>query len=176
MRCALEQPFGRQTLLQLLEGELTGAEPLGLQVLASELVLALRVRNTVTRPRATTRSPSCGLNRRRLSADAEHHALDLRVRVLEREVHVPEVPHLAVRELALDPHFEELPLEQRADLCGELRDRQDATGGRYRWLRLGRRLGLGVGFFERQVEEGAHGWLRADACVSLPSLTSSPSE
>ena len=39
----VEQAFGREPLLQLLEGELQRAEPLGLEVLADDLILALRV-------------------------------------------------------------------------------------------------------------------------------------
>ena len=39
----VEQPFGLQPLLQLLEGELQRAEPLRLEVLADDLVLALRL-------------------------------------------------------------------------------------------------------------------------------------
>ena len=39
----VEQPLGRQPLLQLLEGELPRAEPFGLEVLADDLILALRV-------------------------------------------------------------------------------------------------------------------------------------
>jgi hypothetical protein len=74
---------------------------------------------------------------------------------------VPGVPHLAVRELAFDPHFEELLFEPRADAAGEFRDGVDAA------LRCGRRcarrlfrqagplafwFGLGLRFLEREVE------------------------
>ena len=43
LRRRIEQPFGRQPLLELLERELQRAEALRLQVLADELILALRV-------------------------------------------------------------------------------------------------------------------------------------
>ena len=57
----VEQPFGLQPLLQLIEGELQRAEALRLQVLADELIFAFRLVDG-DRPRATTRRPSAGLN------------------------------------------------------------------------------------------------------------------
>ena len=47
--------------------------------------------------------------------------------VLQREVEMAGVPDAAVRELALDPHFEELGFEQIADANGELGDGEDAA-------------------------------------------------
>ena len=43
LRAGVEQPFGLQPLLQLVERELQRAEALRLEVLADELVLALRL-------------------------------------------------------------------------------------------------------------------------------------
>ena len=43
LRAASNRPFGREPLLQLLEGQLQRAEPVRLQVLADDLILALRV-------------------------------------------------------------------------------------------------------------------------------------
>ena len=43
LRAGVEQPFGLQPLLQLLERELQRAEPLRLEVLADELIFALRL-------------------------------------------------------------------------------------------------------------------------------------
>ena len=42
-RRLIEKPLCRQTLLQLIEGELQRAETFGLEVLADDLILALRV-------------------------------------------------------------------------------------------------------------------------------------
>ena len=108
----VEQPFGLQPLLQLIEGELQRAEPLRLEVLADELIFALGLvdRDAAARDdvQAVVRLELQVAQRR-----AEHHALDLRAGVLQREVQVAGVPDAAVRELALDPDFEELGL--RAD-------------------------------------------------------------
>ena len=62
LRAGVEQPFRLQPLLQLLEGELQRAEALRLEVLADELILALRLVDARRVPRATTRRPSSGLN------------------------------------------------------------------------------------------------------------------
>ena len=62
LRAGVEQPFGLQPLLQLIERELQRAEALRLQVLADELILALRLVDARRVPRATTRRPSAGLN------------------------------------------------------------------------------------------------------------------
>ena len=43
LRRGVEQSFRREPLLELIEGELQRAEPLGLEVLADDLILALRV-------------------------------------------------------------------------------------------------------------------------------------
>ena len=58
----VEQPFGLQPLLQLIERELQRAETVRLEVLADELVFALRLVDARRVPRATTRRPSAGLN------------------------------------------------------------------------------------------------------------------
>ena len=60
----VEESFRVQPLLQLIERELQRAEAVRLQVLADDLVFPLRVRRQLTWPRAITRRPSSGLNRR----------------------------------------------------------------------------------------------------------------
>src|SRR5687768_10057199 len=73
----VEEAGGLKPLLQLLESELKGAEPLRLEVLADELVLALRVVHA---------DPAAGddakavlrLEAKRPQRRPEHHATDLR--------------------------------------------------------------------------------------------------
>jgi len=57
----VEQPLRVQASLELLEGELEGAQALRLHLLADDLILALGS-YTLSRPRAMTRRPSSGLN------------------------------------------------------------------------------------------------------------------
>ena len=122
----VEQPLAREPLLELVEGELPRAEALGLEVLADDLIFALRVVDADAAARDDAQAV-LRLEAQVAKGRAEHHALDLRVGVLEREVHVPGVPHAAIRQLAFDPDFEEALLEQRADAAGQLRDGQDAA-------------------------------------------------
>jgi hypothetical protein len=68
------------------------------------------------------------------------------------------VPHLAVRQLAFDPHLDELLLEQHPDAASEFRDRVNAPLARSRRLSgrsfaLGLGLGLWCGFLEGQIEQ-----------------------
>ena len=66
----------------------------------------------------------------------EDDALELGVRVLEREVQVPGVPALHARELALDPDVGERRFDEGAERRRQLRDGQDPAPGRRRWSRL----------------------------------------
>ena len=76
LRRLVEQALGRQTLLQLIEGELQRAEAFRLEVLADDLILALRVvdADPAARddPQAVLRLEAKQPERR-----AEHHAFDL---------------------------------------------------------------------------------------------------
>jgi hypothetical protein len=121
----VEQPLFGQARLQLLERQLPRAQPLGLELLADDLVLTLRVVDAHAAagddPEAVLRLELQVAQRR-----AEHHRLDLRLGVLQREVEMPGVPEPAVGDLAFDPRFEELFLEQRADLAGQLGDGEHA--------------------------------------------------
>ena len=122
LRAGVEQPFGLQPLLQLLEGELQRAEPVRLEVLADELILALRLVDAEPAARDDVQAV-LRLELQVADRRAEHHRLDLRAAVLEREVHVPGVPDAAVRDLALDPDVAEAGLEQVADRGGQLATR-----------------------------------------------------
>ena len=88
---------------------------------------------------------------------AEHHRLDLRAVVLEREVGVAGVPDAAVGDLTFDPDVAEARLEGPADRRGQFRDRLDAPLRRPR--RRPRLIALVV--FERLREEIGHRRIRA---------------
>ena len=103
----VEKTLLLQPLLELIEGELQRAEPVRLQVLAHELILALRLVDRDASARDDAQAVGrleFQISQRRTEDDATH----LRTRILQREVQVPGVPHPAVRELAFDPDLEEL--------------------------------------------------------------------
>ena len=117
----VEQPFVLQALLQLIEGELQRAEPVRLQVLADELILALGL---VDR-HASARDDAQAVGRLELQIaqrGSENDRPDLRGAVLQREIQMSRVPHAAVRELAFDPDLEELGFEQIAHANRQLGD------------------------------------------------------
>src|SRR5207245_891619 len=99
----------------------------------------------------------------------EHDGPDLRdalrAAVLQREIHVPGIPHLAVRDLSLEPDLAERAFDEGADAGRELADGIDAAGI----------LGLITGglfvFFVRSIEEVGHyrpaGAAAASASTSL---------
>ena len=132
LRAALEEPFGLQPRLELLEGELQRAEPLRLQQLDDQLVLAPLRRRPRRLPKAMTCRPSVGLEANPAPAAAEEHGAQLRVVVLQREVRVARAVELEVRDLALDPHRREALLEHLAQARGQLRDRQHRAVGAHR--------------------------------------------
>ena len=116
----VEQPFRLQPLLQLLERELQRAETLRLEVLADELIFALRL---VHRD-ASARDDAQAVRRLELQIAerrAENDAADLRRAVLQREIQMPGVPDAAVRELALDPDFEQTRIRAGRELARSVR-------------------------------------------------------
>ena len=121
----LEQAFCLQLLLELLEGQLQRAEAMGLQVVAEELILALGLVDREPAARDDVLA-ILGLERQVAHRRSVHHRPDLRAPVLEREVEMPGVPPLAVRDLAFDPEIAEARFEHRADRRRELRDRDHA--------------------------------------------------
>src|SRR3954471_4174436 len=98
----VEEPLGLEFLLQLRERELKRAKAMRLEVLADDLVFALRV---VDADAAAGDDAQTVLRLEFQVADrrAEHHGLDLRATVLQREVQMASVPQPAVRDFPLDP-------------------------------------------------------------------------
>src|SRR5207249_2198239 len=126
LACTIEQAFGVELLLQLIEGELQRAQPLRLEVLADDLVFALGIVNA--QPAAGDDvQPVFGLEAQIPDRRPEHDALDLRPAVLQREIHVAGVPHAAVRDLAFDPDVAEAALDRVADFRGQLRHGEDTA-------------------------------------------------
>ena len=97
-------PSAVQPRLELLEGELQGAEPLRLQQLDDQLVLAALRRRPRRRRSAMHVQAVARLEADAPRAVAEQHAAQLRALVLEREVGVAGAVDLEVGDLALDPH------------------------------------------------------------------------
>ena len=124
----VEQALGGQPVAQLLEGQLQRAQPARLHVLADQLVLAARVVDAEPAAGHDVHAV-LGLEAQQLQRRAEHHALHLRVGVLEGEVEVAGVPDPGARELAFDPDLGEARLDQVAQRGGELAHRDDAAHG-----------------------------------------------
>ena len=110
----LEEALGLEFLLQLLERQLQRAESLRLQVVAEQLILALRLVDAEPAARDHAQ-PVFGLELQVAHGGAIHHRLDLRAAILEREVEVAGVPQPAVGDLSLDPQIAETGLEQRRE-------------------------------------------------------------
>jgi hypothetical protein len=133
----VEQPFLLQAFLELIERELPRAETVRLEVLADELVFAFRFvhRELAARDHAQTVG---GLELQIAQRRPEHEPAQLRRGVFEREVQMPGVPDLAVRQLALDPDLDEPLFEQIAHADGQLGDGEDVTRNRGWGLGAGR--------------------------------------
>ena len=119
-----EQAFGLEPALQLLEGELERAEPARLEVLTDDLHLAARLVDLELAARDDVLAVG-GLEAEQPQVAAEHHRLDLRGVVLEREVEMTRGGRPGVRDLALEPDLEELLLEAARDGGGQLADGVD---------------------------------------------------
>ena len=128
MRAGSNSPSACSLLLQLLERELQRAEAVRLQVLADELIFALRLVDAEAAARDDVQAV-LGLELEVAHGGAEHHRLDLRAAVLQREVDVAGVPHPAVRDFPLDPEVAEARLEAVADRRGQLGHGDDAAPG-----------------------------------------------
>ena len=102
LRAWSNRPSSGELLLELLERLLQGAETLRLHVLADDLILALRVVDADLAARHDLQAVF-RLELQVAHRGAEHHRLDLRRAVLEREVQVPGVPDAGVRESRLRP-------------------------------------------------------------------------
>jgi hypothetical protein len=122
-RC-IEQSFGFEPFLQLLEGELASAEPLRLEMLADQLILAFRLVHGHFAARDDPQTVH-GFELQITERRSEDDTSDLCRSILQREVQMARVPDAAVGQLALHPHFEQFRLEQIADADSELRHAQD---------------------------------------------------
>src|SRR5262249_23115811 len=162
----VEKAFALQAFLELIEGKLQRAEPVRLEVLAHELVLALGLVHRDAAPCDDAKTVG-RLELQIPERGSKDHGSYLRRAVLQREVEVPGVPDAAVRELAFDPDLRELLLEQVPDLNRELGDREDATRGQRwrvgdrppaigRWLSADGRLFRLLLFFKRKIEQVGH--------------------
>jgi hypothetical protein len=146
----IEEPLTREPLLQLLEGQLQRTEACRFEMFADDLILALRV--------VDADSSACDdaqavlwLEAQQSQRRPEHDPFNLCVRIFEREVQMPGVPHLAIRQLAFDPDFEEAFLEQPAKFGRQLRDGEDSSLRGRRWnVFVVERL---VGFLEWKIEQ-----------------------
>ena len=87
------RPSACEPLLQLIERQLQRAEPLGLEVLADELVFALRVVHADA-PAGDDAQAILRLEAQHAQRRPEHHAADLGAGILQREIHVAGVPDL----------------------------------------------------------------------------------
>src|SRR6185312_10514492 len=110
----IEQALRLQPLLQLLERELERAESLRLEMLADDLILALRLVDgdlpARHDPKAVDR-----LELEVAQGRAEHQPFEQRRGVFQREVEMSGVPDPDAGEFALDPDLEESLLEKIAD-------------------------------------------------------------
>ncbi len=123
--CLVEQPLGLQACPELVERELEGSEALRLEMIADQLILALRF---VDGDLAACHDLQAigGLELEVAQRRAEHEPAHLRRGVLQREVQMAGVPDLAVRQLAFDPDLEEFLFETIADLDREIGHADDA--------------------------------------------------
>ena len=160
LRASSNRPSAASRLPQLLVGELQRAQAPRLHVLADQLVLAARIVDA--EPAAGHDVDAVfGLEAQQPQRRSEHHALHLRVGVLQREIEMAGVPHPGPRQLALDPDLGEARLDEIAQRRSEFAHRDHAPG------RPRRR------FVERQAAPGSHG--RVDRAAAAGAIAESSS-
>ena len=155
----LEQALRVELLLQLLERELQCAKAVRLDVLALELIFALRLIDAKPPP-CDDVEPVLERELEVANRRTEHHATNLRCFILQREVGVARVPDLAVGDLTLDPDVAKSGFEHPADFTRQLADGVHAALGPCR-----RRASIRVVFLE---------WLREEVGHSLRDVRSPP--
>jgi hypothetical protein len=121
----VEESLGGELLLELLEGDLQRARPDGLDGVADELVLALRLVDVEVSAR-DQRLPVARLELETARLVAEEHGSERRVGVLQGEVDVTRAGGAQVGDFAFHQDGLEAPLEDRLDLAGQLSDGIDA--------------------------------------------------
>ena len=128
LRAGSNSPSACSFFFSCSNASCSAPRPCGSQVLADELILALRLVDA--EPAAGDDAQAVlGLELEVAHGGAEHHRLDLRAAVLQREVQVPGVPDPAVRDLAFDPDSPKPDSSAAANRRGQLRD-GDARGAR----------------------------------------------
>src|SRR5262249_59342626 len=120
-----EQPLRPEPRLQLLEGELEGAETARLEAVEIELEGAAR-RVHAHAAAGDHLHPVRGPELQDLRRRPEHHGGDLALIVLERQVDVAGGLGAEIRDLARDPDPADTALEPLADERRELGHRPDA--------------------------------------------------
>ena len=113
LRASSNKPSSCKFFLQLLEGELQRAEADRLDVGDVNLIFAARF---VDAERAAHRDVQSVLGAELQAAHliAKADAANLRARVLQREIKMPGLRRVVVRDFAFDPHVAECAFEQIA--------------------------------------------------------------
>ena len=123
LRAGVEQAVRLEPPLELVERGLQRAQPVRLERVDDELILALDLVHADASARDDAH-PVLGRELQAQHARAEHHRANLRLVVLEREVDVAGAPLLAVGDLALDGDEAELRFDRGLDPGRELADRE----------------------------------------------------
>ncbi len=98
----IEESFGLQPSLQLIERELERAEPMRLHALAHDLIFTFRLVHAET-PADDYMQAIFGLELQRADIRLEHDRFDLGSGIFQREIEMPGVPETAVGNFCLDP-------------------------------------------------------------------------
>ena len=122
----VEEPFGLQPPLQLIERELQRAEAVRLHALADDLIFALRLVHADA-PAHDDVQAVFGLELQRAHVRLEHDRFDLRAGIFQREVQMAGVPEPAVGNFCLDPDLGVRIFQNVADVRGEVADGEDRS-------------------------------------------------
>jgi len=130
----IEETGGAKPLLQLLERQRQRARTGRLDVDDRHLELAARL---IERQPAPAADGEAFFHRelQPLRLAREQHTVELRLRVLQREVQMPIARPLQTRHLALHPHLREPALQRQANSFEQLTDPIDPRLLRDRWSR-----------------------------------------
>ena len=122
----VEEPFGLEPALQLIERELQRAEPMRLHALAHDLVLAFRL-VYADAPAHDDVQAVFWFELQRADVRLEHDRFDLGAGIFQREIEVAGVPEAAVGNFCLDPDLGVGVFQNAADVRGEVADSQDGS-------------------------------------------------
>src|SRR5579864_1963416 len=124
----VEQAFGRQLFLELLESKLQRSVALRLQRLNQKLIFPAHLINVDMAARQHG-DPVLRFEFQMSKGGAETGALQLRILILQREIAVPAGCHAAARNFSSHPDIVELLSEQPANSGVKLRDRKGLPCG-----------------------------------------------